>query len=231
MNSEAMNLLRPKTESLSWDRITEEDRNKIWQYLYSEYFFDKTPRYVEHISSFGAMEKEYKFQGPEELQHVKRMRILWTIHQLNIRFKKESYGVNMLEKVSYLNGCRDFHYIFMKMSGHVVLELLSIYCEGLLNLKREYEYSYVNESKEDFAARIKQWRLQEFDQFAGVINEIFTQFNIDVFLTRQGFMPTQEQKIIEQIYTSLLTVLSHVHWKEVNDLISLAFKEYEKKTT
>jgi hypothetical protein len=100
----------------------------------------------------------------------------------------------------------------------------------LIKLKRDHEYAGSNESKGSFERRLQKAREQEFEEFARDLNEVFGQFGINVYLTRQGFMPSQEEKIIETIYRPVLSVLSDARWKEVNDLISFAFKEFEKKT-
>jgi hypothetical protein len=43
-------------------------------------------------------------------------------------------------------------------------------------------------------------------------------------------MPSQEEMIIETVYKPVLSILSGARWKEVSDLISFAFKEFDKKT-
>jgi hypothetical protein len=231
INKEALRVLRPPSGSVSWDKLTFTDKNKIWQYLYRDYFFDKTPRYPEYVSHSGENEKAYHFEGDPQLQEIKRRRILWTVHQLNERFKKQSFGKNTLEVVSWFNTCLDFHTIFMKAQGHAVLEMLSIFCKDILISDRSIGYGYPGESKKAFKERLRESRLKEFDDFAATLNEVFAQFGLDVYLTRGGFMPMQEMKLIEMVYAPVLSCFTDPQWKKVNDLISLAFKEYEKKTS
>lgn len=231
INQDVVRALKPPSGSVSWDKLTALDKNKIWQYLYPDYFFDKTPRYNEQASSFGQRVQEYVFQGDPQQQQIRRVRILWAVHQLNLTFKKESFGEHTLESVSWFNGCLDFHTIFMTKTDDAVLELLSLYCKGLLTIDRPTDYGYPNETKSAFQKRLQQSRLQEFDAFAATLNEVFDQFGLDVYLTRQGFMPMQEKKIIEMVYTPVLSFFTGSQWKEVNDLIAFSFTEYEKKTS
>ena len=74
------------------------------------------------------------------------------------------------------------------------------------------------------------WRWEEFDRFAKDLNEVFTDFGVDVYLTRQGFIPRQDEKIIKEIYEPVLQFLSNPKWKEVNRILSDSFDEYSKNT-
>jgi hypothetical protein len=229
-NPEVVKVLKPGIGSLSWDHLTVADKNNIWQYLYRAYFFDKTPRFPDYAPASGHLEREYVFGGNDYEVEVKRYRIGWSVFELNHRYKRRSYGKHSLEETSWFNGCQDFHSIFMTEQGHVVLELLSIYCEGILGLKRPDDYAHSGETDQAFKKRIQKMRHQEFDGFAEDLNEVFSQFELDVYLTRQGFMPVQEKKIIETVYQPVLSAFTDPKWKSVNDLIALSFKEFEKKT-
>ncbi|MCD6384333.1 hypothetical protein J7M23_01010, partial [Candidatus Sumerlaeota bacterium] len=113
----------------------------------------------------------------------------------------------------------------------VVMELLSLYCKVLiLERKGSVIDRKEDDTEEEYQERLQAWRWADFDNFAGDLNEVFTDFGINLYLTRQGFMPRQEKKIIKEIYEPVLNYLSHPKWKEVSKLLSDSFDEYRKNT-
>ncbi|TSC94010.1 MAG: Uncharacterized protein CEN87_679 [Parcubacteria group bacterium Licking1014_1] len=49
-------------------------------------------------------------------------------------------------------------------------------------------------------------------------------------MTRLGFIPRQDEKIMEKIYKPVLNFLSHTKWKKANEILSDAFVDYRKNT-
>ncbi|MCD6410389.1 hypothetical protein J7K92_00370 [bacterium] len=119
----------------------------------------------------------------------------------------------------------------MKQDENVVIELLSLYSKALI-LERAEEriYREEEESEEEYNQRLENWRWEEFDKFRKDLNEVFADFGLNLYLTRQGFMPRQEERIIEEIYEPVLSYLSHPKWREVSKILSDAFDEYRKNT-
>jgi hypothetical protein len=74
----------------------------------------------------------------------------------------------------------------------------------------------------------EQWG--EFDNFARKLNEVIADFRINVHLTRSGFLPRLEEKIMQGIYEPVLKILSAEKWREVNDHLRDAFAEFQKNT-
>jgi len=142
-----------------------------------------------------------------------KKRILYSIILLNELYKVKSYAKNFLERRDLKSAVEDFKRIFLEEDQDVVFELLSLYALSIF----KYPYTYINK-----------W--EDIDKFAERINDIFTQFGINVHLTRLGFIPRQEKKIIEEIYEPVLKCLSDSKWKEVSQLLSDAFDEYRKHT-
>lgn len=212
LNTEAMKELKPDLGIRSWDSLEKDEKDKIWKYL-EIYFFD--------------------VKKMEDLKGKRKMdRIIMSIKELNNKYKTKSYASNYLKYKTSISVCSDFYNIFMKENKHVVLELLSLYCAQLIS-GREKESQIIkeeNESEEDFQNRLEDWRWEEFDRFAKDLNEVFTDFGLDVYLTRQGFIPRQDEKIIKEIYEPVLKFLSNPKWKEVNRILSDSFDEYSKNT-
>lgn len=65
--------------------------------------------------------------------------------------------------------------------------------------------------------------------FAKNVNEVFNDFSLNLYLTRQAFIPKQDTKIIQDIYLPVLSFLSSPKWEKVNNHFRDAFKSYANK--
>lgn len=227
LNPKAKKELKPDFGLRSWNSLSNDEKYKIWKYL-EWYFFDKdikTKYYPSREVHY------YKFFGESPENEKKKERIYISIMALNHEYKAKSYARNFLENNTLNSACYDFHEIFMKQDENVVMELLSLYCKVLISERAEKTIDKKEgESEEEYNQRLQNWRWEEFDKFRKDLNEVFTDFGINLYLTRQGFIPRQEEKIIEEIYEPVLKYLSHPKWKEVSKILSDAFNEYRKKT-
>lgn len=199
LNPKIKGKLKPDLELRNWNSLILEEKYKIWKFLEHEYFFNPEP--VRSVHNYW-----YEFYGERWKQESKQNRIYLSIYYLNKTYKVNSYARNFLTRRTLNSACEDFYRIFIEEDENVVLELLSFYCRIL-----------ISESKE------------EFDRFAECINEVFCDWGINVYLTQQGFVPRQEEKIIKEIYEPVLKCLSNSKWKEVDKLLSNSFKEYRRK--
>jgi len=230
LNPKAKEELKPDFGFRNWDALSDDEKYKIWKYL-EFYFFDKDLREnYNHRYANGGYYYEF-FGDDEEDEKVKRERIIYSVVVLNDKFKARSYAKNFLEDRSLNSACRDFYEIFMHQNENVVIELLSLYCKVLISeRKKEKIYKIQNEDEKEYQQRLENWRWEDFDKFAQSLNEVFTDFGINLYLTRQGFIPRQEEKITEEIYEPVLSFLSHPKWKEVGKILSDSFDEYRKNT-
>jgi len=228
LNPKAKKELKPDFGLRSWNSLSSDEKYKIWKYL-EWYFFDKDIR-TEY--SFGGTKKSYyKFYGEYPENEKKKKRIYVSIMLLNHKYKAKSYAKSFLEDNTLNSACHDFYEIFMNQDENVVIELLSLYCNVLISERaKETIYRKEGESEEEYSQRLENWRWEEFDKFRKNLNEVFTDFGINLYLTRQGFAPRQEEKIIEEIYEPVLNYLSHPEWREVSKILSDAFDEYRKNT-
>ncbi|MDP2703766.1 MAG: hypothetical protein Q8P01_00875 [bacterium] len=67
---------------------------------------------------------------------------------------------------------------------------------------------------------------KQFDVLANCLNHIFEQFSVNVMLTRNGLIPRQDKKIIEEIYTPTLKILADPKWRGVSDDLAKMFEDY-----
>lgn len=221
LNKEAKEDLKPDFGFRDWGKLSEDEKYKIWKYLEHHFFRRDIGRY----------EKEYEFYGDYNEKAQRKERILLAIYTLNDAYKARSYAKEYLEDHSLNNACVDFYSIFTQENENVVMELLSFYSKvAIVNGNWESIYKDEDETEEQYQERLEEWKWIPFDKFAEDVNEVFLQFNLNLNLTRMGFIPRQEEKIIKEVFDPVLKSLSHPRWKEVSRLLSDAFLEYRKNT-
>lgn len=218
LNPKVKEKLKPDLGLRKWDSLTEDEKDKMWKYLVF-YFFDID---IKRTYTGGY---NYKFYGTPEEQNQKKKWIFLTIYFLNENYKTKSYAKNFLKYKTYDAAFYDFYNIFMKEEGDVVIELLSLYSQLLAPKEEDSQIINKKEAEEEFR---KRWK--NFDKFAQRLNEVLADFGVNLYLTRQSFMPRQEERIIKEIYEPALSFLSHPKWKEVNKILSDSFDEYIKNT-
>lgn len=223
LNPKAKKELKPDFGFRNWNSLTEDEKYKIWKYLKSHFFNNKIEKEYQN--------DQYKFYGDSWDKERNSKRILLSIAFLNRSYKAKSYAKKYLEDATLNSACHDFYEIFMKQDEYVVMELLSLYCMILISESAEKTiYRGEDETEEDYQERMENCRWGYFDKFSEDLNGVFTDFGINLCLTRQGFIPRQEEKIIKEIYEPVLNYLSHPKWKEVSKLLSDGFDEYRKNT-
>jgi hypothetical protein len=216
LNNEALNELKPNFGFRSWNILAESDKRKIWKYLQPKYFFNPTPQFNSYSPYRNNNDYCFEFDENYLSTDAKQVIIASTIDDLNNFYKAKSFGKKFLENKTYFNSCVDFYSIFMTEDEAVVIEMLSFYGK------------YLIADESDKIREASKWAT--FDTFAADINEVFSHFGLRLFLSRLGFTPKQEDKILTDIYGPVLNSLSHPKWKEVNQHISDAFSEYRKNT-
>jgi len=212
----------------SWDDLSSDDKYKIWKYL-EWHFFKKDESHKEF--NYGDRRCNYEFLGEYYETDRKLSRIVGSVQILNLLYKAKSYARNFLEDKKFNSACKDFYLIFSTQNENVVLELLSLYLKKIIIERSESEPDRnENESDEEFKKRTLEWRWKEFDGFAEDLNEVFLQFGIKYYLSRVGFAPRQDKKIMEEIYEPVLICLSDKKWEKVEEILSDAFFDYRKNT-
>lgn len=222
--------LRPDLGLRSWDDLSAEEKEKIWHYT-EWYFFDAQIR--KQYGMMGDVEKRfYEFYGNYKEKEYKQKTIYKSISYMNENYKAKSFAEAFLKDSSLNAACYDFYNIFMTQSEVVVLELLSAYAKFLYEFTKNDSYIYKakDEAENVFLERKIKAEYGFFDNFSNRINDVFLQFGIKYYLTRDCFVPRQDEKIIEEVYNPVLTYLSNPKWKKVNELLSDAFSDYTKNT-
>jgi hypothetical protein len=223
LNPKAKKELKPDFGFRNWNSLSEDEKYKIWKYLKTHFFNNEIKKEYKNYY--------YEFYGENWEKESKSKRIFLSIVFLNRKYKAKSYAKEYLEDATLNSACHDFYEIFMKQDKHVVIELLSLYCKVLISERAESTMNKrEDETEEDYQEKLQNYKWGYFDKFSEDLNDVFTDFGINLCLTRQGFIPRQEEKIIKEIYEPVLSYLSHSKWKEVSMLLSDGFDEYRKNT-
>jgi len=228
-NKQAKDFLKPDLGLRSWNDLDQEEKNKIWHYLVW-YFFDAQIK--KQYGMGGAAKEFYEFYGEYKEKEYKQKTIYETILYINENFKARSFADTYLKNPSLNSACYDFYNIFIGQDEPVAMELLSIYAKTFYEFTKNdgYIYKSEKETKKDFLQRKIKTEFKFFDSFSKRINDVFLQFGIKYYLTRDGFMPRQDVKIMKEIYEPVLSYFSDKKWEKVNEILSDAFSDYRKNT-
>ncbi len=185
----------------SWDQVSEKGKEIAFQQLINENVFLYKSDLVEN-----------------------------TIKRLNNKFLRKLYGKNLHYCMSeYLDDYQtaamgDFREIFTTGKSDVVFYMLSIFAEGFIN------QNYLRQAKEsnnnvDRKEYIEQAFIP-FNKLQNCLNHIFGQFHVNQQLTWSGFIPRQDERILDQIYIPTIKCLSDPKWSLVNNDLSNMFQDY-----
>jgi hypothetical protein len=198
---DAFKELHPTLGCRSWDELSTEEKDNIWHYL-KNYFL------------------------------AENFRTFFAIYCLNENHKYRSYGKYFLHEQTDQNARMDFEHIFRNESQNVLLELLSCFSRVILTERSGKALNkFENETEEEYKDRVNEYRHVDFDKFAERVNDVFEHYGINILLTRQGFIPRQDDKITKKIYIPVLQFLSTESWAPVNRDLRDAFKTYQEKTS
>jgi hypothetical protein len=227
-NLDAKKSLKPDLGLREWNSLTEREKYLIWKHL-EIHFFNKQETSQWSSNSY-QNEKCFDFFDP--YSYKKQRSVYISINDMMLEYKAKNYTKNYLEESTVYSACKDFISIYDEGDGNVVLELLSFYCRALIKeckaefyREKKQEESDTEYEKEKINA---QWVY--FDEFAKNLNEVFADFGLNIYLTRNSFIPRQDEKILKDIFEPVLQFLSDLKWQEVNQLLSDAFSEYRKNT-
>ncbi len=120
----------------------------------------------------------------------------------------------------------DFIRIFMEEAEPLVLRMLSKFAQLLIN-----QYSLEAAKKEvdsDKRTKYVSDAFQQLDRFANCINHIFEQFAVNQLMTRNGFIPRQDETIEQELYKPTLKALSDPKWGHVNKILALMFEDFRE---
>lgn len=222
-NPAQQSLLKPIIQKREWSILSSQEKHQIRKHL-EIFFFDKKTKekYNDYWWYVGIY---YDFDSD-----LNKKIIYSTIQEINNKYKINCYTPTFLEKNSINQACYDFINIFDNDDSNIFLEMISIYCYYLIQAKpKDYVYKKPEESTEEFEYRNNENQYLYFDEFAKSLNEVFGDYWLNIYLTRDWWIDKQEEKIIHDIYEPVIKCLSIWNYKEVERDLSDAFEDYNKK--
>jgi len=169
--------------------------------------------------------------------------ILQTIEYLNNAFLRQCPGRHLHnikpERDHYRGGygneherqkaaLLDFQHIFLQeKSDAMVFRMLSkfvgCYIDG-------FDYGRASEATDETERKkLIEEAFDKFDRLANCLNHIFEQFAVNQIVTRNGFVPRQDEKITAEVYEPTLRVLSDPKWKSVSNDLAKMFQDYREE--
>jgi hypothetical protein len=214
-NPELEDMIQPKLELRRWDALTFSEKMTAWREM-------NHGNWIQHHSE----------------------KVLETIEYLNYTFLRTLPGQKLHEtpkslrsrgggyysnKTNMISAARaDFENIFIGNNpDELVFRMLTFFSKSLIN-----DDSYHNVELEKNTSKRKKLVEESFgifDKFADCINHIFEQFAVNARLTRNGMVSVQDEKIIEEIYVPVLSVLSDPKWKSINLDLSSMFDNHRQE--
>ena len=157
--------------------------------------------------------------------------LLETIRFLNKNSLRKLYGKNLhrctndLYHFEYVSAAmKDFSIIFLTENSDVVLFMLSVFAKQLIDQNYVCKAAESNNDKD--RKQCIEWAFTEFCKLQNCLNHIFDQFCVNQMLTRNGFIPRQDKKILDNIYTPTIKCLSDPKWSLVNSDLENMFQDY-----
>lgn len=206
--------LQPSLALRKWGDLSDAEKHVAFQEFENNGWFDsysteilQTIQYLNHAFLRQCPGKHLHAIKPEHNQY------------------QRGYG-NESERIKAAR--MDFEHIFVQQkSDAMVFRMLSKFAECYID---GYDYRRASESKnEEERKKLIEEAFDKFDPLANCLNHIFEQFGVNQILTRNGFVPRQDEQITKQIYTPTLAALSDPKWKAVNEDLARMFTDYREE--
>lgn len=166
--------------------------------------------------------------------------ILQTVEYLNHAFLRQCPGrrLHNIKPQDAYRGSNEYerkqaalldfqHILLQEKSDAMIFRMLSkfasCYIDGF-NYRRAAELTDEGERK-----GLTDEAFKKFDRLGNCLNHIFEQFAVNQVVTRNGFVPRQDEKIIKDVYAPTLRVLADPKWKAVSVDLGKMFEDYREE--
>jgi hypothetical protein len=161
-----------------------------------------------------------------------RDELVQTIGYLNEEFLRTLPGKNLHQASRdptrmAIAALQDFCEIFVnEKNDTLVMRMLSKFVERHIDYQElGWAKTATDEMRPEYLRKAF-WRL---DRLANCFNHIFEQFAVNQLVTRTGFVPQQDEKIVEQLYKPTLAILADPKWTTVSADLSEMFVDYREQ--
>ncbi len=208
LDSDARKELMSDFQYRKWGELTEVEKVRFWKFS-EDVFFP-----LRLLKNYGEYVNDIEFN-----EHRNKGFIFHSIFWLDEKYKMKVYAEDFNQNQTDYAAFCDFYNIVTMQDGHIILELLSLFAYAVLTNCQQRKLSELNE--DDYVY---------FDECASTLNRLFFEFKLDYHLTRIGFMPRQEMKILQGVYEPVINHLSNPKFERISVVLRDAFLEYGSNT-
>ncbi len=190
---------------------------------------------IRKIEDLNPGEREAFFHHVFQL--IEADSLLWSsvasvIRALNEIHKARSYARNYLRNPDPAYAREDLKVLLQNGQQDVIFQVLTLFGKAwILHGERvTYVTKFEGMSDEEHAQQVADAAHKGFDEYADKVNDTLRQFGINYRLTRQGFSPVQDERIIGEVYDPVLRGISGEKWEAVNRDLADAFADYRLGT-
>jgi hypothetical protein len=198
--------LQPTLALRSWSALSKQEKSIALQQIYNRKWIGNYSR--ECLAAITYLNDTYLRQCPGK-----------RLHKIEGGYSETDLMVAARE---------DFNDLFLnEQSEALVFRMLSVFARSHI------DQSYLNLAKKSAHEEERSKHIGEafkqFDWLANCLNHIFRQFAVNQVVTRNGFVPRQDEKITDDIYTPTLKVLADPKWATVNSDLASMFQDYRER--
>ncbi len=206
--------IQPQLVLRNWGNLSNEEKQIAFQQIKNNGWIDLYSK--EILQTIEYLNNVFLRQCPGRYLHAL---------QPERDYHRGGYG-NESERVRA--AIMDFQHIFLQeKSDAMVFRMLSKFAESYID-GFNYRRAIETENKEERKKFIDE-AFSKFDNLANCLNHIYEQFAINQIVTRNGFVPRQDSKIIDEVYTPTLSILADPKWKSVSSDLAQMFDDYREE--
>lgn len=205
-NRDLLEQIQPNLWLRSWRDLSMEEKNTAYNELRNKWWLDQWDKILKTIQ---ALNNEFLRECPWKKLHTNEGKIQY-----------ES------EKIKY--AMQDYFEIFISEQNEVlVYRMLSIFAYQYID---QWHINMIKKSQtpEEKHAEYIEEAFKKFDKLSNCLNHIFSQFSINITITRDWLFPKQDTLIEENLVLPTLLKLSDPKWLNVNSDFSKAIDAYHK---
>jgi hypothetical protein len=196
--------IQPCLDLRNWGNLTDEEKNIALRELRNSGWLESHTSNI--LSTIKYLNRKFLRQCPGKQLHA---------------IKPEYYGRPGNDFKEREAAVIDFEHIFLhEQSDAMVLHMLSMFAQSYIdhNWYQHAEQAQDVQEREEYITSA----FAKFARLANCLNHIFEQFAVNQIVTRNGFVPRQDEKIVDNIYVPTLKVLADPKWQSVSaDLVKV----------
>jgi hypothetical protein len=203
--------IQPGLALRNWSNLSKEEKEIALQQLYKQGWIDKYSK--ECLATIRYLNSKYLRQCPGKRLHQ-------TPRPAQNTFSEDFQAMEAAKA--------DFEDLFVNdQPDALVLRMLSAFASCHIN-SNSLDRARQSDAEVDRKRYIAD-AFEKFDPLANCLNHIFQQFAVNQVVTRNGFVPRQDEKITDGIYIPTLKALADPKWATVSVALASMFLDYREQ--